>query len=187
MIFAENSGVLALARSSHKSSPHSEPAPLTRAQMRRLAEFRFQLRKFLHFSSLAAEAAGLRAQQYQLLQCVWGMPEELDPTIANVAARMLLKHNSAVELVDRTIEQGLLRRCPDPTDHRRILLRMTPLGEKLLASLAAWHLRELEDTGPELIRALRRVLLSPQQSPAGRSGDKTPTRIDGARESRGSR
>jgi hypothetical protein len=39
---------------------------------------------------------------------------------------------------------------------------MTPQGEKLLASLAAWHLRELEETGPELIRALRRVLLTPQ-------------------------
>jgi DNA-binding MarR family transcriptional regulator len=187
MIFAENSGVLSLARNGLRQST-PEPAPLSRAQTRRLAEFRFQLRKFLHFSSLAAEAAGLRSQQYQLLQCVWGMPEELDPTIANVAARMLLKHNSAVELVDRTIEEGLLRRCPDPTDHRRILLRMTPHGEKLLASLAAWHVRELEETGPELIRALRRVLLTPQQAPPNnRVGDKTPTRIDASREVRRAR
>lgn len=170
-MYAENQGVASLSRNGHKQHTPKEPPPLTRAQMRRLAEFRFQLRKFLHFSSLAAEAAGVRAQQYQLLQCVWGMPEELDPTIANVAARMLLKHNSAVELVDRTIEQGLLRRCPDPTDHRRILLRMTPLGEKLLGSLAAWHLRELEEAGPELIRALRRVLLTPQQGGGSRNGE----------------
>jgi DNA-binding MarR family transcriptional regulator len=163
MNLAEVHGALARARHGEKSQHGKEPPPLTRAQMRRLAEFRFQLRKFLHFSSLAADAAGIRAQQYQLLQCVWGMPEELDPTIANVAARMLLKHNSAVELVDRTIEQGLLRRSPDPTDHRRILLRMTTQGERLLGSLAAWHLRELEETGPELIRSLRRVLLTPQQ------------------------
>lgn len=162
MMLAENQGAVSSARSGQKPHESGEPQPLTRAQMRRLAEFRFQLRKFLHFSSLAADRAGVRAQQYQLLQCVWGMPEELDPTIANVAARMLLKHNSAVELVDRTIEQGLLRRCPDPTDHRRILIRMTPQGEKLLGSLAAWHLRELEEMGPELIRALRRVLLTPQ-------------------------
>ena len=144
--------------------------------MRRLAEFRFQLRKFLHFSSLAANAVGIRTQQYQLLQCIWGMPEELDPTIANVAARMLLKHNSAVELVDRTIEQGLLRRCPDPTDHRRILLRMTGLGEQMLGSLAAWHLRELEETGPELIRALRRVLLTPQSLEARPEVRRAPAR-----------
>ena len=170
MNFSESPSVASIATNGHTQHATKEPAPLTRAQMRRLAEFRFQLRKFLHFSSLAAGAAGIRAQQYQLLQCIWGMPEELDPTIANVAARMLLKHNSAVELVDRTIEQGLLRRCPDPTDHRRILLRMTPLGDKLLGSLAAWHLRELEETGPELIRSLRRVLLTPQQAPNSANG-----------------
>jgi DNA-binding MarR family transcriptional regulator len=127
-------------------------------QFRKLAEFRFQLRKFLHFSHAAAEQCGVRPQQYQMLQCISGMPAELDPTIANVAARMLLKHNSAVELVDRTIEQGLLRRCPDPTDHRRILLRVTTQGERILASLAEYHMQELEQAGPELIRALRRVL-----------------------------
>src|SRR5580698_5247108 len=131
---------------------------LTRADIQRVAEFRFQLRRFLHFSSAAAEQSGLRPQQYQLLQCVHGMPDELDPTIANVAARMLLKHNSAVELVDRTIEQGLLRRSSDPTDHRRILLRVTTQGERILASLAEYHMQELEQAGPELIRALRRVL-----------------------------
>lgn len=180
MMLAENRGVHPVASNGHSAS--GEPAPLTRAQMRRLAEFRFQLRKFLHFSSLTADAAGVRAQQYQLLQCIWGMPEELDPTIANVAARMLLKHNSAVELVDRTIEQGLLRRCPDPTDHRRILLRVTPLGEKLLSSLAAWHVRELEETGPELIRALRRVLLTPQQNSNGQSAESVRNRPAARRE-----
>jgi len=133
-------------------------AAISVEQFRKLAEFRFQLRKFLQFSHAVAEHCGLRPQQYQLLQCVYGMPLELDPTIANVAARMLLKHNSAVELVDRTIEQGLLRRCPDPTDHRRILLRVTSQGERILASLADYHMQELEQAGPELIRALRRVL-----------------------------
>jgi DNA-binding MarR family transcriptional regulator len=71
---------------------------------------------------------------------------------------MLLKHNSAVELVDRTIEQGLLRRVTDPVDHRCILLRVSSQGEQLLASLAEFHTRELEQLGPELVRALQRVL-----------------------------
>jgi DNA-binding MarR family transcriptional regulator len=131
---------------------------LSREDIQRLAEFRFQLRRFLNFSNAAAEEAGLRPQQYQLLQCVSGMPDELEPTIANVAARMLLKHNSAVELVDRAIEQELLKRMSDPVDHRRILLRVTAQGERMLASLAAHHLEELDHAGPELIRALRRVL-----------------------------
>src|ERR1700761_2887149 len=160
------------AHGASRISPGNDDASrsLSRGEFQRLAEFRFQLRRFLHFSHVAAEGAGLRPQQYQLLQCVYGMPSELDPTIANVAARMLLKHNSAVELVDRTIEQGLLRRSPDPTDHRRILLRVTTQGERILASLAEYHMEELEQAGPELIRSLRRVLsMKPTTDAQGRA------------------
>ena len=128
------------------------------AHLRRLAEFRYQLRRFLHVSQAAAEEAGLRNQQYQMLQCVGGMPEGVAPTIANVAQRMLLKHNSTVELVDRTIHQGLLRRKGDASDHRRILLVVTPEGERVLASLAEFHTRELGQSGPELVRSLQQVL-----------------------------
>jgi DNA-binding MarR family transcriptional regulator len=124
------------------------------AHLRGLAEFRFQLRRFLHVSQEAAERVGLHNQQYQMLQCVRGMPEGILPTIANVAERMLLKHNSTVELVDRAIDQGLLRRLGDEADHRRILLRVTPQGERILAALAEFHTRELEQSGPELVRAL---------------------------------
>ncbi len=163
----------ALADRKRVSPPAQVPAgpAVSIEQVQKLAEFRFQLRKFLQFSYLAAEGRGLRPQQYQLLLCVYGMPAELDPTIAHVAARMLLKHNSAVELVDRTLEQGLLRRCPDPTDHRRILLRVTQQGERLLASLADYHMQELEQTGPELIRALRRILIiKPSSTIKGKTG-----------------
>ena len=153
---------------------HAEPitSEIDLAHLRRLAEFRFQLRRFLHFSQDAAEQAGLRTQQYQLLQCVGGMPEGAAPTIANVAARMLLKHNSAVELVDRAIEQGLLRRVTNPVDHRCILLRMSPQGERLLASLAEFHTRELEQLGPELVRALYRVLHAGTRAKARNPGNR---------------
>jgi DNA-binding MarR family transcriptional regulator len=131
---------------------------LDAAHLRRLAEFRFRLRRFLHASQSAAEQMGLHNQQYQMLQCVGGMPEDMAPTIANVAKRMLLKHNSTVELVDRAIEQGLLRRRGDAADHRRILLQVTPQGEHILAALAEFHTRELEQSGPELVRALYDIL-----------------------------
>jgi DNA-binding MarR family transcriptional regulator len=136
----------------------SGAAKLDVRHLRRLAEFRYRLRLFLHVSQTAAEEMGLRAQQYQMLQCVGGMPEGTAPTIANVAARMLLKHNSAVELVDRSVEQGLLRRSGDNADHRRILLRVTRQGERILAALSELHTRELEQSGPELVRALDRIL-----------------------------
>jgi DNA-binding MarR family transcriptional regulator len=138
-----------------------QPAPkLDTLHLRRLAEFRYQLRRFLHISQLAAAKSGLRPQQYQMLQCVAAMPPGVEPTIANVAERMFLKHNSTVELVDRTIEQGLLRRLQDPSDHRRILLRVTPEGEHVLSSLAQFHTIQLQEAGPELVRALARILNS---------------------------
>ncbi len=136
----------------------AKKARLDVTHLRRLAEFRYRLRCFLHVSQAAAEEMGLRPQQYQLLQCVGAMPEGVTPTIANVAARMLLKHNSAVELVDRSVEQGLLRRSGDAADHRRILLRVTRQGERILTALADIHTRELEQSGPELVRALHRIL-----------------------------
>jgi DNA-binding MarR family transcriptional regulator len=149
-------------------SPHLESVPelvppagrphMTGEQYRRLAEFRYQMRRFLHFSQEAATSAGLHAKQYQMLQAIAGMPEDMSPTIAAVAARMCLRHNSAVELVNRTIEAGLLRKAPDPIDHRKLLLQITPAGNKVLSSLVEFHLRELEELGPELIRALKRLM-----------------------------
>jgi DNA-binding MarR family transcriptional regulator len=110
-----------------------------------------------------------------MLQCVGGMPEGVAPTIANVANRMLLKHNSTVELVDRAIEQGLLRRLGDAADHRRILLRVTPRGERILATLAEFHTRELEQSGPELVHALDDILCASERN-AARSGRVTRQR-----------
>jgi DNA-binding MarR family transcriptional regulator len=153
------------SRSRTKLDTDGGAARLDVRHLRRLAEFRYRLRLFLHASQTAAEEMGLRSQQYQLLQCVGGMPEGIAPTIADVAARMLLKHNSAVELVDRSVKQGLLRRSGDDADHRRILLRVTPQGERILASLSQFHTRELEQSGPELVRALDRIVRGAKPSP----------------------
>jgi DNA-binding MarR family transcriptional regulator len=147
--------------------PSRKTAELTRAQFRQLSEMRYQLLKFLHFSQDAAEQAAIRPQQHQLLLAVHGMPAHEEPSIASVARRLLLKHNSAVELVDRTIELGYLRRTHDPTDHRRVLLRLTPEGERLLRSLTKHHLNELQEAGPRLIEALRRVVGGDSANRAG--------------------
>jgi DNA-binding MarR family transcriptional regulator len=124
----------------------------------RLSEFRFQLRRFLHSSQSAATEAHLHPQQHQLLLTILGMPKGESPTIVNVARHMILRHNSAVELVDRCIKQGLLLRHEDPDDRRRILLEVTPAGEEIMQRLSEFHLRQLEVQGPELIRSLQNVL-----------------------------
>src|ERR1700750_1061623 len=97
-------------------------ASLDWAKLADLAEFRYRLRRFMSFSEVASEAAGISAQQYQLLQVIASVPSEVASSITYVAERMMLKHNSAVELIDRAERSGLVRRVADENDHRRSLL-----------------------------------------------------------------
>ena len=121
-----------------------------------LADFRYELRKFLSFSETAAEAAGVRAQHYQLLQVI-AAAEDDGPTIAYVAERMLLKHNSAVELVNRAEAAGLVERTRTDEDNRRAMLAVTDKGEKILARLVVDHLEELKKSAGPMMKALRRL------------------------------
>lgn len=82
--------------------------------VRTLAEFRYELRRFMQFSECAAREAGLHPKQHQLLLQVAGAPESTAVTIAYAAERLGLKHNSTVELVDRSEREGLLARTADP-------------------------------------------------------------------------
>ena len=123
----------------------------------RLAEFRYRLRIFLQFSEQAAIAAGLQPQQHQLLLQIAGAPAGTAPTIAYAAERLGLRHNSVVELTNRSVEEGLLERTSDATDARRVLLRVTAKGTRLLHKLAAHHRSELEVMAPALIEALTRI------------------------------
>jgi DNA-binding MarR family transcriptional regulator len=125
--------------------------------LRTLAEFRFELRCFLHFSEAAALNAGLHPQQHQLLLQVAGAPAGTATTIAYAAGRLGLKHNSAVELVDRSEREGLLARAVDATDKRRAILRLTRNGKRLLGRLAGDHARELNELAPRLAKTLQHI------------------------------
>jgi len=133
------------------STPEMKVAP---NELRTLAEFRYQLRRFLSFSETATEQRGIAAQQYQLIQVIAAVPEGQQASISYLADRMVLRHNSTVELVDRAERAGLVRREPDENDLRRSLVRLTPEGERMLQELAAEHLKELAPRCDHLIRAL---------------------------------
>jgi DNA-binding MarR family transcriptional regulator len=122
-----------------------------------LADFRYELRRFLQFSENAAQEAGLQAQQHQLLLQVAGAPEGTPVTIAYAANRLGLKHNSTVELVDRSEREELIERTTDKEDKRRAILRLTRKGRQVLQQLSGEHARELNELAPRLVRALRRV------------------------------
>jgi DNA-binding MarR family transcriptional regulator len=123
-----------------------------------LAEFRYHIRKFLRFSERAAREAGVEPQQHQLLLAVKGLPPDVSPTIGEIAQRLHVVHHSAVELVDRLEEQGMVQRRRSSEDRRRVLLSLTPKGERVLRELSVHHRRELEASGRELSTALRKLL-----------------------------
>lgn len=132
-----------------------------------LAEFRYELRQFLHFSEAAALEAGLQPQQHQLLLQVAGAPEATQVTIGYVAERLALKHNSTVELVDRSEREELLERTTDPHDRRCAILRLTRRGRRMLERLSDAHARELHEMTPRLITALQGVRLHALEVPTG--------------------
>jgi DNA-binding MarR family transcriptional regulator len=123
-----------------------------------LADFRHSLRRFLRFSEEEARAAGIETQQYQFMLAIKGLPEGTKPTIGELARRMLVQHHSAVGMVDRLEENGLVERVGDPDDRRVMLLRLTPIGEQMLRRLYETHARELRALAPELIRTLSDLL-----------------------------
>ena len=122
-----------------------------------LAEFRFELRRFLQFSEGAAIEAGLHPQQHQLLLQIAGAAEGTPVTIAYAAARLGLKHNSTVELVDRSEREDLIERTADKDDRRRAILRLTRKGRQVLHKLTGDHARELNEMAPRLVKTLQRV------------------------------
>jgi DNA-binding MarR family transcriptional regulator len=126
----------------------------------RLAAFRQGLREFLRFSEDAAERAGLSAQHYQAMLILRACPDDERLSINDLANRLLIKHNSAVGLVDRLVKEGLARREASGADRRKVELKLTARGRAILAKLAEMHRRELGRIGPELKRLIADVLRS---------------------------
>ncbi len=128
------------------------------AEYRALAEFRFQIRRFVHFSEQAAHAAGLEPQQHQLMLALKGFPDGKRATISGLAERLQLQHHSTVELIGRSERQGLVQRSRGTTDRRQVFVALTPHGEALLRDLSLHHRRELRSAGPALVDALRALI-----------------------------
>jgi DNA-binding MarR family transcriptional regulator len=138
---------------------------LTLSDYRALAEFRHQIRRFLHFSEQAVHGAGLERGQYQLMLAIKGMPDGVRPRIRELANQMQIQHHSAVELINRLELGGYVRRERAQDDRREVLLALTPKGERVLAELALHHREELRSAAPGLVAALRRVMQGGRERP----------------------
>jgi DNA-binding MarR family transcriptional regulator len=135
----------------------AKPGQLGKAQYETLAEFRYLLRQFIHFSEGAAQTAGLAPQQHQALLAIKGFPGRDRITIGELAERLQLRHHSAVGLVDRLAKEKLVCRIPSAKDRRQVFVQLTNQGENVLGKLSAAHARQLRRMGPGLNRLLKQL------------------------------
>lgn len=143
---------------------------LSSGDFENLLAFRNGLRRFLRWSETQARDAGLTPAQHQLLVAVKGHPPGEHPTISDLAAHLLLRHHSVVELVDRAVAAGLVTRQGDARDGRITRILLTVDGEARLSSLAAAHLDELRNLAPVLDH-----LVADWTDHAGAAGANGPT------------
>jgi DNA-binding MarR family transcriptional regulator len=123
-----------------------------------LADFRYEIRRFLNFSETAARAAGIEPHQHQALLAIKGLPARQIATVGVLAERLQIQHHSAVELTHRLETKGLILRSRGQADRREVLLRLTLRGEKLLQELTFSHRTELQLAGPKLVSALESAM-----------------------------
>lgn len=122
-----------------------------------LATFRYELRKFIHFSETAAKAASVTPQQHQALLAIKGFPGRERITIGELAERLQLRHHSVVGLVDRLVKEKLVLRLASADDRRQVLIQVTARGEKMLEKLSMTHHEQLQRIGPEIGRLIERL------------------------------
>jgi len=135
---------------------------LTAADYQALAEFRYQIRRFLHFSEEAARRAGLEPAQHQLLLAVKAC--EGEPVIGWLAERLQLRHHSVVGLIDRLEEGGFVRRDRGMEDRRQVRIHLTRKGETVLGKLSVEHHNELGARGRDLAAALQAIVMLTQRN-----------------------
>ncbi len=130
---------------------------LDQSDFEHLLELRTGLRRFLRWSEQQAKAAGLTTAKHQLLLAIRGHPDPAGPTIGEIADYLVLRHHSAVGLIDRAAKDGLVKRTPDPESRSVVRVTLTPVGMAKLDALAEAHLQEIAHLAPTM-RTLWRAL-----------------------------
>ncbi|MFN2608402.1 MAG: MarR family winged helix-turn-helix transcriptional regulator [Acidimicrobiales bacterium] len=128
---------------------------LTDDQFAQLLQFRIVLRRFLRWSESEAVRAGVTSSQHQLLVAARGHRGPKPPSVTDLAGYLLVRHHTAVGLIDGAQAQGLVQRHPDPDDLRVVRVTLTQQGRERLDALTSLHLEELRHVGPVLDALLR--------------------------------
>jgi DNA-binding MarR family transcriptional regulator len=117
----------------------SDQKPLTMQQYRALADFRYELRRFLRYSEQVTRRNGLTPLQYQLLLQIKGTADSDGATIGRLAERLQAKHHGVVALATRCEKLGLIVRQASKDDRREVYLSLSAKGDRILERVARWH------------------------------------------------
>lgn len=118
-------------------------APFRKQDFETLSNFRYQLRRFQHWSEQLTRRAGVTNLHYLLMLHLKGFPEREWATISELAARLQAQHHGTVALVTRCEKLGLVERRPGRHDGREVEVHLTQKGERLVGRLARQHRDEL--------------------------------------------
>ena len=129
--------------------------PLKDSDYAALGAFRRAIREFLAFSEDGAEAQGLTSQQHQALLAIRSHQGPSAFSIRDLAESLLIKHHSAIGLLERLVEKGLVTRRPSLEDRRRVLIELAPNGADALEAISVRNLRQLGRTAEILTQILR--------------------------------
>lgn len=115
---------------------------MSKTEYEALAQFRYQLRRFLRFSEETTRKAGITPLQYQLMLQIKGFPSRQWATVVELAERLQAKHHGVVALISRCETAGLVARNSSRGDLRLVEVQLTPKGERCLERLARLHRAE---------------------------------------------
>lgn len=158
-------------------------ARISADKYRALAELRYRIRRFLRDGDAVASAAGLKPQQYLMLLAIRGLPQGGEATIRTLADRVVLKHHSTVELIDRMEKRGYVCRSRGGDDQRLVMVSLLPRGERVLEAVARHRITELRSNGRQLVHAINQLLEYTRAPRSGNDERKSPGRR--GREKRG--
>lgn len=113
--------------------------PMDKQAFETLANFRYEIRKFLRFSENVTRKAGITPLQYLMLLNIKGFPGRDWATVGEIAERLQAQHHGVVALVSRCEKQGFVERRRSTEDRRRIEVRLLPKGEQYVEQLANAH------------------------------------------------
>ncbi len=120
--------------------------------LRRLAWFRYRVRRFQRFSEKVARSLSITPQQHQLMLGVAGFTGRGWATISELAEFLQGRHNAVVGLVQRAEHRGLVRKAQGERDRRFVKVHLTHKGHAILDRISRKNIAELRTLQFEIMK-----------------------------------